>query len=133
MYSFERFKQSTWSLVILAEGRIIFRSRAKAVMPLRRFLAVRTSVNQPLVIYDKYVGRAAALLMALIRPTQVFTPVVSEAGKATLEHYAIAFEADAEVKYLMGIASDDMFRWEKMSLGKSPEEFLALLDNSESA
>jgi hypothetical protein len=127
MYTFERFKKSSWSLVILSEGRPIFRSRARGILALRKFLKRENAPSDELTVYDKYIGCAAALLMALIKPARVRTPVVSEAGKAALIKYGIPFEAEREVKYLMGIASDEMCRWEKISIGKTPKEFLHML------
>lgn len=127
MYSFERFAKSKWSLVVISGDRIIFRSKATAIKPLIRFLKTDLVSREQLIIYDKYIGRAAALLMALVKPIKVYTPVVSEGGRETLEQYGISYHADRQVKYLMGIASDDMCKWEKMTVGKSPEEFRAML------
>lgn len=123
MYSFDRFIKSPWSLVVLAEGRIIFRSRASSLKPLVRFLKLELNNNSQLVIFDKYIGRAAALLMTLIKPVRVSTTVISEGGRQVLTEYDIPFEARREVKYLMGVASEKMCRWEKMAIGKTPEEF----------
>jgi len=127
MYSFDRFIKSSWSLVVLAEGRIIFRSRASAIKPLIRFIRSDLTSSSHLVIFDKYIGRAAALLMVLIKPVRVHTPVISEGGRQVLDKYQIPYEARKQVKYLMGMASDEMCRWEKMAAGKTPEEFLKML------
>ena len=123
MYSFQRFKQSSWSLVIIADNKIIFRSKARALKPLIRYLkSDYTRFSEP-VIYDKYIGRAAALLFTFIKPKIVMTPVLSEGGKDTLDRFNIPYNADKEVKYLMGIASHDMCRWEKMTVGLTPQDF----------
>ena len=128
MYSFDRFKKSPWSLVVLERGRIVFRSRASSLKPLVRFLKSELNKNySQLVIFDKYIGRAAALLMVLIKPVKVHTPVISEGGRRALEESGIPFEAERQVKYLMGIASEEMCGWEKMALGKTPEEFFGML------
>lgn len=127
-YSFERFKRSRWSLVILSEGRIIFKSRARSISPLIRYLESQPRSQQDSVIFDKYVGRAAALLMVLIAPIHVHTPVISEGGDQILSQYGIPFTAERTVKYLMGEASEDMCRWEKASSGKTPEAFWQDLD-----
>ncbi len=127
MYSFDKFVESRWSLVILSEDRVVFRSTASAIKPLIRFLKSDYKRYSQIIIYDKYVGRAAALLMALIRPQKVYTPVLSEGGEETLTKYGIPFKALKKVKYLMGMASDEMCRWEKMTIGKSPEVFWDML------
>ena len=127
VYSFDRFKRSHWSLVVIRDSRIIFRSKASAIKPLIRFIESGPVESGKLTVYDKYVGRAAALLIVLIKPVEVQTPVISEGGREVLEKYEIPFQAERDVKYLMGIASDDMCKWEKMTIGKSPDEFWGLL------
>lgn len=122
-YSFERFRSSRWTLVILSEGRIVFKSRARAISPLVRYLKSGPGQSDDLVIYDKYIGRAAALLMVLIGPAEVYTPVISEGGREVLQQYGLLFHADRTVKYLMGEASQEMCKWERASLGKTPEQF----------
>jgi len=127
MYSFDKFITSKWSLVITAGEQVIFRSQAGGVKGLVRFLKSGASKEEDIVIYDKYVGRAAALLMVLILPVKVYTPVISEGGKEVLEKHRIPYKAHKTVKYLMGMASDEMCRWEKMCIGKTPEEFWDVL------
>lgn len=127
MYSYDRFIKSPWSLVVISDGRIIFRSRASALKPLVRYLKSRRDQDGQVIIYDKYIGRAAALLMTLIKPREVHTPVISEGGRQVLEQYRVRFHADREVKFLMGVASDQMCGWEKMSVGKTPSELWDML------
>ncbi len=127
MYSYERFINSKWTLVITDSNRIVFRSQARAIKPLIRYLRHHHEPGGELVIYDKYVGRAAALLMVLIKPVKVYTPVISAGGEETLKDSGIPYKAEKRVKYLMGVASDEMCRWEKMTIGKTPEEFFRML------
>ena len=127
MYSYDKFIISRWSLVIMAEGRIVFRSRASAIKPLIRFLKSDQIEEDALTIYDKYVGRAAALLMVRVKPLEVRTPVISEGGREVFEKFGISYIAQRQVKYLMGVASDEMCRWEKMTVGKTPDEFWDVL------
>ena len=127
MYSFEQFKKSRWTLIIISDGDIIFRSQAKAIKPLIRFLKNKPSNLSNVIIYDKYIGRAAAMLMTFLKPMKVYTPVISQFGREVFEKHNIDFEADKEVKYLMGIASEDMCKWEKLTAGKTPEELIQML------
>ncbi|MFH1688525.1 MAG: DUF1893 domain-containing protein [bacterium] len=126
MYSFARFQKSPWSLVVLSGGRMVFKSRAKAIEPLLRYLNTNPPPLADAVIYDKYVGRAAALLMTLVGPIVVKTPIISDGGAAALLEHEIAFEAGRQVKWPMGVASENMCYWEKLAMGKSPREFLAI-------
>ena len=133
MYNFEQFKNSNLSLVIVCHNEPIFQSDAGAITPLIDFINSEdynkySGDTGQLIIYDKYIGRAAALLMILINPTKVCTPLISQFGREVFEKYQIVYEADAEVKYLMGVASEDMCHWEKMTVGKTPEEFWTMLN-----
>lgn len=130
MYSLERFADSGWSLVIRYEGKIIFRSRASGLKALQRYLKQSGQGRQGVEIYDTHIGRAAGLLMVLARPSQVFTNVISDGGREVMERHNLIFEATKQVKYLMGIASEGTCRWERLAIGKSPEEFLELLRGS---
>lgn len=127
MHSFDKFIKSKWSLVITAGEQVIFRSQAGGIKGLARFLKSGIPTEDDIVVYDKYVGRAAALLMVLIKPVKVYTPVISEGGKEVLDREGIPYKAQKTVKYLMGMASDEMCRWEKMCIGKTPEEFWDVL------
>ncbi len=117
------FMDSGRSLKIFLDNEAVFESKDSDLIPLISYLKQRTEQVDNLTVYDKYVGRAAALLMVLIRPRKVFAGVVSEGGAAVLRENEIPLEAGREVKYLMEIASQGMCRWEKAAVGKSPEEW----------
>jgi len=128
MYNFEKFVESKWSLVIIGKGKIIFKSQASGIKPLVTFMKNDMgNNNQDLVIYDRYIGRAAALLMVLINPSKVYTPIISEGGSDVLKKYKITYFAQQQVKYLMGYASDKMCRWEKIAMNKTPQELWEVL------
>jgi hypothetical protein len=124
MHTLEQFADSGISLVILREGQEIFRSQASGLAPLVEYLAMGQEQRDNLTIFDKYVGRAAALLMTLLNPVKVYAGVISEGGAETLEQFLVPYEAGKTVRYLMEVASESMCRWEKVSIGKAPDEFL---------
>lgn len=127
MYTFDQFKQSGKSLVILKDDQIVFESNLNALEPLIQFIKEKRHLEGGFVIYDKYIGRAAALLMTFLKPKKVYTPVISQFGREEFERFGIDYQFDKEVKYLMGVASEKMCRWEKMTVGKTPEEFWTML------
>lgn len=120
------FKKSGKSLTIFDGEKIVFSSEKDALEPLIEFIKLNSSFEN-LIIFDKYIGRAAAMLMTLLKPKKVYTPVISQFGKEVFEKHKISCEAEKEVEYLMGIASDSMCQWEKLSVGKSPQEFLEIV------
>ncbi|MCP4686346.1 MAG: DUF1893 domain-containing protein [bacterium] len=127
MYTLQEFLDSDLSLVIYVADKEEFRSRASDLEPLVKFLDDSTPSNERPVVFDRYVGRAAALLVSTLKPEKVHTGVISEAGAQVLDDARIPYEAREQARYLMGVASEDMCRWEKLSMGKSPEELLSEL------
>jgi uncharacterized protein DUF1893 len=127
MYTLRQFLDSDLSLVIYKGGQELFNSKASDLEPLVQFLESARPADKGLVVFDRFVGRAAALLISTLEPEKVYTGVISENGAQVLDDASIPFEAHEKAKYLMGLASDDMCRWEKLSLGKSPEQLLSEL------
>ena len=127
MMTLAEFLDSKWSLIVFAGETPVFRSDESDLRPLVTYLAGETNADEPLIVFDRYVGRAAGLLFSLIEPVRVCAGVISEAGAATLDRFGIAYEAGQTVKYLMGVASKEMCRWEKLAMGKTAEELLSEL------
>jgi len=124
MYTLKQFLDSDLSLVIYEGAREVFSSGASDLEPLVQYLDQDSTVGGNLTVFDRFVGRAAALLISTLKPRRVYTGVISENGAQVLEAMGIPFEAAETAKYLMGVASEDMCRWEKLSLGKTPDELL---------
>jgi len=113
---------------VFSHGRLVFHSREHNVRPVIKL--IDRKLENPLVIYDKYIGRAAALLFSLVRPKRIYTPIISVLGTQTLNQYHIPYTAKKRVSHLMNIASTGTCRWEKLSVGKKPYEFLKLVKSS---
>ena len=128
MYTLNQFAKSKWSLVVYQQQKIIFRSQASALKPLLRYIGRKGSKRKKVEIFDKYTGRAAALLISLIEPDKLYSPVVSQAGIKVLEEKKIVFCCLKKVKYLMNMASDDMCQWERLAKRKSAHTFLNLVE-----
>ncbi|KAA3634314.1 MAG: DUF1893 domain-containing protein [Calditrichaeota bacterium] len=120
------FQKSGKSLSIYSGTEEIFSSDKDALEPLVEFIQ-SDATYENLVIFDKYIGRAAAMLMTLINPQKVYTPIISQFGREVLQNKSIRYEAEKEVEFLMGVASDSMCRWEKISVGKTAEDLLEML------
>ena len=127
MFTKDQFLGSTASLVVYHGEEAAFESDASDLRGLVTYLGQTELGRNDVTIFDRYIGRAAALLMTLIKPIKVNTGTISEGGAAVLEEHTIPFEADEKVTYLMGVASEGMCRWEKMAVGKSSEELLTEL------
>ncbi|RKX22833.1 MAG: hypothetical protein DRP35_00990 [Candidatus Zixiibacteriota bacterium] len=126
MISLEEFTNLKESLIIFQNEEIIFSSFDSDIIPLVKFLGQKKELSGKIIIFDKYVGRAAGLLMTKTSPSFIYTPMISENAVNLFIEYEIDFEATKIVKYLMGEASNEMCQWEKLSIGKCPDEFYLL-------
>lgn len=127
MYTLKQFAKSKWSLAVYKCQKVFFRSQASGIKPLIFYIKKHGTNEKNLVIYDKNVGRAAALLMVLIKPEKIYTPVISEKGLKALNGNKIDYYAAKKVKYLKGIASEGICKWEKLATGKTPLTFWGIV------
>jgi hypothetical protein len=85
---------SRHSLEVLHEGRLVFVSDRKWLHPLfelERFLHKHTIPVEELVVHDKIVGRAAALLLVHLGVSRVVADLLSKRGQEVLEHYRVSY------------------------------------------
>ena len=127
MYTLEQFRSCGLSLVIYHGDRVVFESPASDLRPLVEYLTLRLPTDEPITVFDKYIGRAAAGLMVLAGATRIFGLLISDGGVRVLEEAGIEYQAGERAEYLMGAASDEMRRWEKFSLERTPEQLLEQL------
>lgn len=129
MYNLQKFKKSDWDLIVYKNKKIIFRSKDSGIKPLIKYVKKFDRKYKNLVVYDKIVGRAAALLLAYTNSSKVYTPIISHSGILVLKKYKIDFEAKKKVKYIMNYGSKDICKWEKLAKNKTPAVFWKLVKN----
>ncbi|MBR0418249.1 MAG: DUF1893 domain-containing protein [Erysipelotrichaceae bacterium] len=61
-----------------------------------------------LSVADKLIGKASAMLLCLSGVKEVYTPVLSEAGKAIFEKYGVAYEYDELTDFIVNRKGDGM-------------------------
>jgi len=130
MLTLEKFLSSQLSLLVYKDDNLIFESTDSDLIPLMKFIEFNGFDQSNLTIFDSHIGRAAALLIALIQADMVYTGVISESGALVLEENKIPCEANDKVQYLMGVASEAMCKWEKLAVDKTPQQlYKQLLEN----
>lgn len=129
MHDLKNFSKSAWNLIIYDNKTIIFQSKARGLKPLIIFIKKFNRKFNYLLVFDKIVGRAAALLLVYIKTSQVYTPIISKNGALVLKKYKISFEAEKRVKYIMGKASKAMCQWEILAKNQTPKKFWQLVKN----
>jgi len=66
-----------------------------------------------LIIADKVIGKASAMLFAYSKAKKVFAFTLSKSGKQILDKYGIEYEYDKLVDYIINNKGDDMCPMEK--------------------
>ena len=127
MYALPAFSRSRWNFVAYQHGKAVFRSRASDLKPLLRYLRLGAEQRRGAVVYDKIVGRAAALLLSLARPQRVCTPILSRGGQQVLERSGLAYVTRRRVKFIMGYTSQALCQWEQLAKNKTAAAFLKLV------
>lgn len=127
VYDLDQFVKSGLSLAVCRDDAMIFSSNGDGLEPLVKYLYQHGATKAGVVVFDKLVGRAAALLITLLTPKSVHAGAVSDSGAEVIDNCQIPFETKRRVKYLTDVASEGGCRWEKMAIGKTAEELLSEL------
>ena len=120
---FKEFMASDDTLRIYGGDKMIFSSKKDRLMPLMDYIKENGIGGEPVVIFDKVIGNAAACLAVKANCRECFSPLGSELGIKTLKKHKIAHHLDATVPYIMRDDGQDMCPMEKLSIDKTPEEF----------
>jgi hypothetical protein len=119
---YRAFLESDDTLRIFREKALIFSSTKDRLLPLMDYLS-QHQPGEPIVIFDKVMGNAAALLAVKAKAREVYSPLGSELGIKTLEKHSIKYHLDKDVPYIMRPDGKEMCPMEELSIGKTPGEF----------
>jgi len=123
---YREFLESGDTLRVYAGDVLVFCSQKDRLVPLLEYLE-RFGEGRAVVMMDKMVGNAAALLMIRVGCGEVYSPLGSKLAVETLGKWGVACHFDKVVAYISRADGVGMCPMEEMSVGKSPEEFLAAL------
>ena len=121
--SFEEFLSSKDTLRVYQDSRLLFSSSQDRVVPLLEYIDKFATNHTQVVIFDKIMGNAAALLSVKANSREVFSPLGSQLAIKTLENYNIKYHLTQVVPYIQKASGEDMCPMERLSIGKDPEEF----------
>jgi len=124
---FEKFLKSPWGLELcLPAGRqgckIIFRSKKSGVRGLLDFI-IAGEKCEGMIIFDKIVGQAVALLAAYLKAQEVYGAMGSELAAKALEKHEIKFYFQKIIPNILNRDKTDLCPMEKLSIDKTPKEF----------
>jgi len=121
---FNEFLISGDSLQVYEGKRLLFTSDKGGLTPLLEYIDRLAPHHQPVVIFDKIMGNAAALLCVKANCREVYSPLGSQLAINTLDKYGIKYHLTEIVPYIQKPNGKDMCPMEKLSLDKEPGEFL---------
>ena len=93
------------ALLVMVRGDEVYTSTERGVKPLLRMVNEGRSLAG-FAVADKVVGKAPALLYAILGPSAVFSPVMSWTGRAVLLAAGIATSYDQLVAHIQNRAND---------------------------
>jgi hypothetical protein len=123
---FEEFLSGEDTLRVYRGKKLIFTSKKDRLFPLIEYIRKFGESQKRVVIFDKVMGNAAALLSIKAGCREVFSPLFSQLGIDTLQKYNIKYHAVAIVPCITA-PDGNICPMEKLSTGKNPEDFYMLI------
>ncbi|MCJ7605170.1 MAG: DUF1893 domain-containing protein [Dehalococcoidales bacterium] len=124
---YQTFLASDDTLRVYRAGTLIFSSTKDRLLPLVDFLEGFGRGSEPVLVYDKVMGNAAACLAVLANAREVYSPMGSELAVATLDDYGITHHLDEVVPFILQDDGVSMCPMEELSIDKEPEDFYEAL------
>ena len=121
--SLNEFRASGDTLRVYEGNHLIFSSSQERLLPLLEYIDRLAAQYQQVVIFDKIMGNAAALLSIKAGCREVYSPLGSQLAVKTLEKYGIKYHLAEIVPYIQRPDGREMCPMEKLSIDKEPEEF----------
>jgi hypothetical protein len=126
---FDQFVTSDNTLRVYKGNKLIFASDKDRLLPLVEYIHKFASKHRNVVIFDKIMGRAAALLCIKANCREVYSPLGSQLALDVLGKRGIKYHLTRTVPCIH-TADEKMCPMELLSIGKEPEEFYRLIKNS---
>lgn len=120
---YAHFMASPDTLRVYKGDSLVFNSAKDGLLPLLEYVRTLAGNYNSVVVFDKIMGRAAALFCVKAKSCAVFSPLGSKLAVEVFEQYGIEYHLEQVVPFITTADGKDMCPMEKLSLGKSPEEF----------
>jgi hypothetical protein len=127
---FDEFLISKDTIRVYKGDKLIFSSREERLKPLLEYAARFKPYEKNVTVYDRVVGNAAALLLKKIHCSEVFSQLGSEAAVLALDSFGIKYHFNEIVLCILDDTRQNICPMEKMSTGKTSEEFYKLMSES---
>ncbi len=126
---FNEFLTSDYTLLVYEGDQLVFSSNKDRLLPLLEYIDGFASYHQRVVIFDKIMGNAAALLSVKASCREVYSPFGSQLAVRTLDKYGIKYHLTEIVPCIQKPDEEDMCPMERLSINKETEEFYEAIKN----
>lgn len=122
---YEEFLKSGDTLWVCEDEDKLFTSKKVFLFPLVEYIDKFSAYQKRVIILDRIMGNAAALLSVKAGAIKVYSPLGSELASNTLSKYNIEQHLDEVVPFIRARDGENMCPMEKLSISKdmSPDEF----------
>ena len=120
---FNEFLAGGDTLRIYKGDVLVFASRRERLLALLEYIDTTAANYRGVIILDKVMGNAAALLSIKAGCSEVWSPLGSQLAVMTLDEYGIRYHLSRIVPLIMQTNKKDICPMEGLSLNKSPQEF----------
>lgn len=127
----QALKGNDYSLLIRKGAVVIYQSSEVMLKPLLECLSQHRAEMTDALVVDRVVGRAAALLFAMVNVSEVVTLLASTSAQQVCQFYGIPLHADKIVPRILNRAKTDLCPMEKLAQNyQSPADFYARLSEN---
>ena len=126
---FNEFLISSDTLRVYKDDKLLFASNKDRLLPLLEYIDRFVPYHQQVVIFDRVMGNAAALLCVKAISREVYSPLGSQHAIKTLDKYGIKYHLTEIVPYIQKHVGEGMCPMERVSINKEPEEFYEVVRN----
>ncbi len=126
---FNEFLLSSDTLRVYKDEKLLYSSNKDRLLPLLEYIDRFASYHQQVVIFDKIMGNAAALLSVRASCQEVYSPLGSQLAVKTLGKYGIKYHFAEVIPYIQKADGEDMCPMEELSIDKEPQEFYEIIKN----
>ena len=126
---FSEFLSSGDTLRVYEGNQLTFSSNKDRLLALLEYIDQFEPQPRPVVIFDKIMGNAAALLSVKAGSGEVYSPLGSQLAAKTFDKYDVKYHLTEIVPYIQKPDKKDLCPMEELSINKEPEEFYQVMQD----
>ncbi|MEJ2739204.1 MAG: DUF1893 domain-containing protein [Dehalococcoidia bacterium] len=109
---------------------LIYHSNMDRLKPLLEYLNLYANKYTNIIVADRIMGNAAALLSIKAGCKEIYSPLGSQIAEESMKQYGIPYLFTSVVPYIAQPGTTTMCPMEMLSIGKSPDEFFELVNTT---